>query len=382
VNILSVRAVLAHMFFLGFAAFGLLTLATSAIADPKFLDRKAILDQSLQNHQLGNHSAARQGLKFLLRSSPDPADEAYVLDLYHGIRNTQPWFISGGFSILPSTNINAASSQDVFKTSIGDLSINDGGKAQSGVSFRGQVEFGRGFVLGQGREASLSLSLSRQTSGYSFLSRSDAFVTASYEQLGRWGSFTATPSVGFVRYDQAKTGEDRQDRYQYSLFFAGERHLSPFRTVFASLGFSRSEYTHAKYNDANSVDLGFGFSGYLGDRIQIIAKTSLGRLVTRNAHTTKSYGSVEVGANMPFLIYGNLGVNASLSGSAYDGIFPLLAHARTDGSLSIGFSYGDSRIKIFGKTPELNCSWKRTNSSVALYTNEVTDCEVSLTLRF
>jgi hypothetical protein len=185
-----------------------------------------------------------------------------------------------------------------------------------------------------------------------------------------------------VRFDQAKPGENRQDRLQYDLSVSGERYLSPFKTAFASLSLSRYEFTEASFNNANSVEFGVGISSYFSNTIHYVARASLGRSVTQSPHTTKSFGLVGIGANMQVLRNGNFGINASMSGSIFDSVFPLLNHARIDETLSVGFSYGDSRIKLFGQTPELKCNWTRTNSNVALYVIEATDCEVALALRF
>lgn len=370
--------------FFGVLLAGLLHLAATghAASDPQVIDRRAFLDQAAADYQAGYISAARQRLKYLLRSSPDAQDEAFVLGLYHGIGRAHPWFASANASVLPSTNIAAASSKRIFSTEIGDFSINDGGNAKSGVSFRGAVSFGRRFNIGPGQEAVFAVNFGRTASTFPLLNQSEAFLSATYESLGRWGSLSLTPSVGMVKFDQARPDQAKLDRIQYGLNFTVEKNLSFDRTIFANLGYSRSDYVYQAFNNVNSVELAGGLTGQFSGGAQFSTRLVLGRSITPNPHTSRSFAGLELGLNRSLLEFGNLGFTASAFASHYDGIFPLLTMARRDMTVSVGLSYGDSRIRIFGKNPELNCTWRRTNSNVALYISESTDCEFALALRF
>ena len=95
---------------LGFLAVALCALLVTrpALADDTWvIHRGPILDQALADQRAGRSDLALQRLRYLLRSSPDAADESYLLALQDQIRRESPWIVNGGGSFLPSTNIDS-----------------------------------------------------------------------------------------------------------------------------------------------------------------------------------------------------------------------------------------------------------------------------------
>ncbi|MCX8507321.1 MAG: surface lipoprotein assembly modifier, partial [Rhodobacteraceae bacterium] len=312
-----------------------------ALADtvPPYAVRQQILVQAVTDYQQHYPEVARARLRYLLRSSPDDQEEAYLLGLHDQIRREHPWFFSGGFSLRPSRNINQASSETVFKTLFGDLVITNGGKAKSGVGVSAYVEGGRGFVLGPGAEWDVMLNLGRTVYPTAAQSHTDARLALQYEKIGRQGDFWISPSLKFARYDAAPLTEPKIDYRQYGLALGGNRTLGGMRNLSAKLELVRTEYADRPYLDGNLVALTLGMSGVLDGGKSWNFGLNLGRAAPGVEHAVNNFASLQGGLEIPVGHHGLAGLSAEVGLAAYQADFPGLGLPRRDRTGVISLSY-------------------------------------------
>ncbi len=120
----------------------------------------------------------------------------------------------------------------------------------------------------------------------------------------------------------------------------------------------------------------------LGQRSALSYGLRLERALPRKDYHRYSGAELRVGFDRPLFDGVRGGLSLSYGERRYDAAFPIVGVHRRDRTASLGLSLELKRAKIFGQTPRITCSARRTRSNVALYTTNSVDCALSLKLDF
>lgn len=370
-------------FFNWLAAIVAAFLAVPVLAqDQSLLHRGPILEQALADYRAGRAERARQGLQYLLRSSPDAADEAYILALHDRIGRENPWMVRGGGAALPSSNIDRVSAHRYFDTALGQFLIPDGGAPRFGTGLWLWGEAGRVWVTAPGRDLSLVLGLGRSIQPEAAQSRSDLRLALAHQRFSRHGHWRIALTGLAGRQDGHLPGQTKVDFNQLSLSISATAYLGPKASLTGDLTLDSTRFLHRDHQSGPNMTLGLGFARALDERTNLAIKARFGRSLPQASHM--AHGSVALNLTLERR-FGNhlaLGGMIELGGSQFDGIFPALSHARRDGHLALGLSISDDRLQVFGQVPALTCTWRSARSNVALYEHQSTDCQLTLAVGF
>lgn len=346
------------------------------------ISRRPILDQAIADHQAGKADLARMRIRHLLRSSPDAADEGFLLSLNDQIRRETPWFINGGLAVLPSSNIDRISAHRTFDTRLGQFQIPQGGAPRFGVGLWAWGEVGRAWVTAPGQEVSLSAQLARSLHPDAGQNRTDFRLALGYERHSRRGHWRIALTRSAGLQDGQPSGDAKADFDQLSLSVSGLIYLGPTSGLGADLSLGDTNFWYRDHQSGPTASLGLSFNRALDAQSNLGLKARLGRNVPRAGHLANTSAAFSVTLDRRFGDHLVLGGSAEIGASQFDANFPILGQPRRDDHLALGLSISDDRIRLFDRVPSLSCIWRNSRSNVALYEHQATDCQVQLVLSF
>lgn len=333
------------------------------------------------SYHTGNYRSAKFHLLALMRTSK-AADDLALLKRVHGtVVETAPLSFGLNLSILPSTNISRTSSNQIFDTLAGTYRIVDGGQEESGVGLRfgGRMTY-ETVLPNDGGTLTYSAALNRNQYPVDRLNSFDGTLSVTWGQHGLRGTTQITPYVFRNIYDQA--GPQNADSTRIGVKASYEHYLTDKSSITGTISVEKRNYDGLDYLDGPVLSLGASYTGPVFDQ------SSLGfGILTTHSKPTRAhlqYTGISLWGEIttPVFEMGTLGLNASLGGRNYDGIFPALAEARQDRFASIGISFSSARIRVWDTIPKLSCQIEQNRSNVALYEYKSKDCALTFVQNF
>ncbi len=331
-------------------------------------------------YQSGHFDAAKHHLRILMRSSRLPDELANLQKAYADVVDRSHWSFSGHFSLLPSTNINKTSSNIVFETPLGTAVIPDGDNEESGIGVRFGVGASYEDVLASGQTLNYNFGLTRVHFPAERLRRTDASVGLSWGIRAVGSETRINPSLLRTQYDIG--GDDSSSSTRYKVRLSHERYLPKGRAVLGSLSAEYRDYDVQDHQDGPVFGAGVTYRTAVFDRFRLISGVNLTRSNPKRPHLRYTGAALSAELSWPVARLGTFGVSAGLGGREYDGDFTSFDFPRSDRFASVGVSATSPRIKIWGSSPKLSCTYQQGWSNIALYDYRSTDCALTFVRNF
>ncbi len=341
--------------------------------DPE--NRRLRFAHAQASFQTGEFDAAKFHLRYLLRGSRSEVELRQLQEAYATVAKASPWSFGVNFSILPSTNINRTSSNEIFVTPLGTFRITEGGVEESGVGFRigGRVAYET--PLPSGATLTYGAEINRAQYPTDRLNAFDGTVRVTWGQYTTRGATQVTPFVQRFVYDVAD--DESANSTRYGLRVSHEYYLSRESSVIGSLSAARQDYDDRDFLDGPVVQGGLTYLAPFAEDYRVKLSASLQSRRPRAEHLRYIGAAISGEVTRPVKGLGQFGINLGLSMREYDGDFPALDEPRSDRGASIGASFQPQRLRVFGSAPKLSCRVQQNWSNVALYDFQFTDCAVT-----
>lgn len=327
------------------------------------------------SYQSGDHDPAKRQLLILMRSSQSAEELDELKAAYGTVLRARPWRFGVDLAILPSTNINKTSSNQIFDTPFGQFLIIDGGVEDSGVGFRlgGRASYDR--LLHSGAVLSYGLEISRHHYPADRLNHLDGTLSLTWSQRGLGRQTRIIPYLRRIAYDIS--AEDGPDSTRFGLRLIHDHDLTPASTLSGALTLEQRDYDRLDQLDGPFRSAVVAYQGEIDPRTGYSLSFGLSQSLPQI--TRLRYRETVLSAELRRALgsFGVVGVNAGLQQRQYAGDFPALAEPRADRSRSIGLSVRSPHLRIGDLVPELSCEITQNDSNVALYEFRSTDCAVS-----
>lgn len=332
------------------------------------------------SYQSGRHDAAKYHLQQLMRTSPNARDLQQLQEAYATVVEDSPWSFGLNFSILPSTNINKTSSNEIFETPLGPLLIVGGGTEESGVGarFGGRVNYES--PLSSGATLTYGLELNRSQYPADRLNNTDGTVRLTWSNYSLSGRTTITPYATRYVYDVADG--DSSDSTRYGLRVGYEHFLTSESSIAGSLTAERRDYDEKDYLDGSFFSASLSYQNQISEIYHFRLQTSVSASTPEQDHLRYVAATMSGELTRPVQDWGTVGVSLGLGIRQHESDFPLLGEPREDRSASIGMSFQSQKIRMFGSSPKLSCQLQQNWSNVALYDFRSTDCAVTFERSF
>lgn len=332
------------------------------------------------SYQSGRYGAAKYHLQQLMRTSPNASDLQQLQEAYATVVEGSPWSFSLNFSILPSTNINRTSSNEIFETPLGILLIVGGGTEESGVGVRYGARINYESPLSSGAVLTYGLELNRSQYPADRLTNTDGSVHLTWSKYSLSGRTTIMPYA--TRYVYDVTDEYSLDSTRYGLRFGYERFLTSESSIASTFTAESRDYDEKDYLDGSFFSATLSYRNQITNMYHMRLQTSVSASTPQQDHLQYINLSISAELTRPVQDWGTLGVSLSLGMRQHDSDFPLLGEPREDRLASIGMSFRSQQIRMFGSSPKLACQLQQNWSNVALYEYRATDCAITFERNF
>lgn len=332
------------------------------------------------SYQSGRHDAAKYHLQQLIRTSPTARDLQQLQEAYATVVKDSPWSFGLNFSILPSTNINKTSSNEIFETPLGPLLIVGGGTEESGVGVRfgGRVNYES--PLSSGATLTYGLDLNRSQYPADRLNSTDGTVRLTWSNYSLSGRTTITPYA--TRYVYDVTDGSSSDSTRYGLRVSYEHFLTSESSITGSVTAERRDYDEKDYLDGSFFSTSLSYQNQITDTYHMRLQFSVSASTPQQDHLQYTSLALSGELTRPLQNWGTVGVSIGLGMRQHESDFPLLSEPREDRSASIGMSFRSQQIRMFGSSPKLSCQLQQNWSNVALYDFRSTDCAITFERNF
>lgn len=332
------------------------------------------------SYQSGRHGAAKYHLQDLMRTSPNASDLQQLQEAYATVAEDSPWSFGLNFSILPSTNINKTSSNEIFETPLGPLLIVGGGTEESGVGLRYGARVNYESPLSSGATLTYGLELNRSQYPADRLNNTDGSVRLTWSDYSLSGRTTITPYATRSVYDVS--GGDSSDSTRYGLRVGYEHFLTSESSIAGSVTAERRDYDEKDYLDGSFFSTSLSYQNQINDTYHLRLQTSVSASTPQQDHLRYISLAMSGELTRPVRDWGTVGVSLGLGARQHESDFPLLGEPREDRSASIGMSFRSQQIRMFGSSPKLSCQLQQNWSNIALYEFRSTDCAITFERNF
>lgn len=342
-------------------------------------DLRAQLGLAEVFYRQGRPGRAEAYLRHLLNDPAQIRNEAAYLEGLAVLQKRRPLVFAGSFALLPSTNINNASSEDTFSTLLGNFNISNSEKQSGvGVDLGGIATYRH--PLGQGR--SLVVRGSLRHIWYSEESQQHwrGRIGVDLRQAGALRDWSVGLYADWLNFphQQGQTN----DRVSYGLRASWAQEGGTGRRYFVNGVLEHRDYADKSSLTGPYAAVSLGFAQPLTERDVFSLRTTLERArPKRDYHRYWGIG-LRLSYDRPL----SETIRAGISGSAmlrrYDTDFSSVDYPRQDEIYSIGLSISDRRIKIMDATPRLSCTYEIRQSNIALYSTDSTDCRIGWSYTF
>lgn len=332
------------------------------------------------SYQSGRNDAAKYHLQQLMRTSPNARDLQQLQEAYATVVEDSPWSFGLNFSILPSTNIDKTSSNEIFETPLGSLLIVGGGVEESGVGLRygGSINYEN--PLSSGASLTYGLDLNRSQYPEDRLNNTDATARLTWSKYFLSGQATITPYATRYVYDVADG--DSSDSTRYGLRVGYEHFLTSDSSITGSVTAERRDYDEKDYLDGSFFSTSLSYQSQMSKIYHLRLQANVSANTPEQNHLRYVGAFMSGELTRPVQNWGTVGVSLGLGMRQYEGNFPLLGKPREDRSASIGISFRSQKIRVFGSSPKVSCQVQQNWSNVALYDYQSTDCALTFVRNF
>lgn len=328
----------------------------------------------------GRYAAARHYLQYLLRTSPSARDLQDLLDAYATVVRASPWAFDLNLSILPSTNINKTSSNEVFHTALGPLRIIGGGDEESGTGLRYGAEASYETPLSSDTFLTYGLELNRSHYPSDRLNSIDATARLTWSIHSLRGLTTVTPYVTRLAHDFAEGESPNSTRYGLRLGY--EHHLTADRSIAGAVTSERREQDEKEYLEGSFFSISVSSRTLLSKSYRLRLQAGLSANRPLQEHLRYDGLSLSGELTRSVRTWGTLGASLGTSMRAYEGDFPALGKPRSDHAASVGLSFRSTAIRLLDSSPRVSCRAQQNWSNVALYEYRSTDCAITFERNF
>jgi hypothetical protein len=332
------------------------------------------------SYQSERYDAAKYHLQQLMRTSPNARDLQQLQEAYAMVVEESPWSFGLNFSILPSTNVNKTSSNEIFETPLGPLLIVGGGTEESGVGLRYGARANYESPLSSGATLTYGLELNRSQYPADRLNYTDGTVRLTWSKYSLNGRTTITPYATRYVYDVSDV--DSSDSTRYGLRVGYEHFLTSDSSIAGSITAERRDYDEKDYLDGSFVSTSLSYQNQISETYHLRLQTSVSASAPQQDHLRYIGVSMSGELTRPVQDWGTVGVSLGLGARQHESDFPLLGEPREDRSASIGMSFRSQQIRVFGSSPKLSCQVQQNWSNVAIYEYRSTDCAVTFERNF
>lgn len=307
----------------------------------------------------------------------DPANRAEYNRALRAIAARVPFGFTGGLALVPSTNINRGTSNEIFRSDFGDFVIDDESLGTTGVGLAVSAGVFRRFDFGEGRRLQFDARASAiiydkpEFNQHSFTL--SGTYTATSDQTG-WSAaprYTRAYLAGALSYNGygltlsrvmpvgertglRLTGRAEHRDYITDTFLTGQRYE-------AEAALSRR------------IDARTALQGSLAYKV---GEVEVGRF---------SYDGVEVGTRLTRAFENGLRLDVGLSYERrpYRENFTGVSFPRDDSITTLSVSAFSDRWTVFGgAAPTYSCRQTWAVSNIAFYDYDVTECTIGFTRQF
>jgi len=344
-------------------------------------DNRALRFQYAQvSYQTDRYDAAKYHLQQLMRTSPNARDLQQLQEAYATVVEESPWSFGLNFSILPSTNINKTSSNEIFETPLGPLLIVSGGDEESGVGLRYGARVNYESPLSSGATLTYGLELNRSQYPADRLNETDGTVRLTWSNYSLSGRTTITPYV--TRYVYDVSDGDSSDSTRYGLRVGYEHFLTSDSSIAGAFTAENRNYDEKDYLDGSFFSTSLSYQNQISETYHLRLQTSVSASTPEQDHLRYIGVSMSGELTRPVQDWGTVGVSLGVGMRQHESNFPLLGEPREDRSASIGMSFRSQQIRVLGSSPKLSCQVQQNWSNVALYEYQSTDCAVTFERNF
>jgi tetratricopeptide (TPR) repeat protein len=325
---------------------------------------------------LRDYEAAEYHLELLIETDQNERNIPQYRGTQRRILAEKPYGITGSFSIVPSSNINRGTTNDVFSTGIGDFTIAEQGKQTAGTSIKASVSAFRRFALEDGNTFTLngsidgSKNLDDDGSSYTLTLGSD------YKNRTETGYWQLSPeaSLNYV------AGE--KSNYAVGLDYTLVRQSSQKNIWTYALGGYRRDFYADDYRDGLFWNSSVSLRRLISPSLSIRGKVALGAGLPErdDLHYSDYSASVDVYKSWPSGWRTSAGLQFDYRPYAEN--FTAVDFPREDRGRTLRVSLLNSNISFQGYSPNLGCSFKSVESNIAFYDYSVRECGIGITRRF
>lgn len=342
--------------------------------------RHVVLIQDLIHS--GKTRRAEAILSRIIRNAPSQEIANPFVDLLAQLHRSHPFELRGNFAVLPSTNVTRAPTATEFSTLLGDLSIDDGGETQAGVGVKVGIGGTYRLPLRGGRTLLMTANATRSQYGDASLRHWIGSIKTTVVHRQPKSTFQYSGFASRTVFDiNGDSPTDSADAWRYGV---STHHTSDHGVTKRSIA-TRLEYRGYVEQDARDgpfASASVSWAAPVFDRGTLRWGGGLERHLPDSEHQ-KNWGlSLDLRYSQRVTDTTRVGASMSAKLRRYDGIFPTVDFARSDDILRIGFSAADTRIRLGGAVPTLNCGYTDHRSNIALYATSYADCSMTFSFDF
>ncbi len=344
-------------------------------AAPDFAPARAELARAL--HMSGDADAAYQHFEIIAHSTADPLLERMANTAMRAITNDRPYGFSIRGALLPSSNVNRGSSQDVFDAGGMAFSIDETSRATSGI---GISVGGSGFATARldsdhALTASLGLDIRKYAQG------------ADFDQVSLNGSLMLTG-----QYDGVTVGVGPVATYTWqgwrpnlAQYGVSARAILPMSTqdvVTASFQVLAQDFVTSDHRDGWKTSGALAWKHYFSPARSLTI--NLGGTIERSQRLYLDHNDISAGLRLDSEWEGGLITSAfgAYERHNYLGDFPLAATPRRDDKITLGATVSHRAITFAGFMPQLTYQYTRQFSNISFFDYDSHDVSLELSKRF
>lgn len=343
-------------------------------SDPDFINARRELAHTLLLRR--DYRSASYHFRKLMETDPNEFMRTGYRRFQTIIDQNEPFGMIGTTSIVPSSNVNRGTGNDVIGTTAGQFSVDDASRAKPGVG----LQFGlSGFLRhGAGTSGRWVADWSVVNTSYQDheLSATSYMVALSYEKALKAGTFVFGPFIAENWLGGSAESISRGVRLGQEIRLDGTTQLN----ILASQEYR--DYVNQDYLDGPLL------TASVTMKEQITTSASLSGTVAREqsqpAADHLKHATVDFSLGLEKAWRGGLETSARIrfGNRDFSGTFPLSDQSRVDSFYSVSLIVRHDELAVGGFLPRLSCSLMANQSNIDLFDIEVFECAASLSRRF
>lgn len=323
------------------------------------------------------YGEALHHFEVLVATVKDPARRRLYQAVIAKILAERPAGVSLVFSLSPSSNLNSGSNQEELTTSFGTLSIDETSVEQSGW----ESSLGLSGFFRQSLNATdqIRLNWTAYRTFYSVDLIEDSRTAEASVMWSRKEGGGRQQALSFGHRVQ-ESGADRRNSTFASI--AGVSPLDERRLLQWSVSRTYQDYALDERKDGfdDTISLRHFWLRPNAENYSL----GLSLFSSQPGYEHQQYLGAQIGVTRRFR-WGEgpvIDLGFDLGHRDFDGDFPGFAYAREDTYGEVSIAAQTAAARFWGFAPRVNCSYRLTNSNIALYESDTLECGVTLSRQF